>query len=87
MRWLTLPRRPESEVMSDAEEGDAYAPAAAQACLDAIDNTLVDQVLSLGGTSAWLLDRVRGPGGIPLKIARCPPNTQGMSIGWSAGIG
>ena len=87
MGWLILPRKPEPEMASDAEEVNAYASAAALAFRDAIDNTLVDQVLSLGGTSAWLLDLVTGPGGIPLKIARCAPNAQAMSIGWSAGIG
>jgi hypothetical protein len=87
MGWLTLPRKPEPEMASDAEEVNAYASAAALAFRDAIDNTPVDQVLSLGRTSAWLLDLVTGPGGIPLKIARCPPNTQGMSMGWSVGIG
>jgi hypothetical protein len=40
MSWLALPRKPEPEVMSDAGEVEAYASAAAQAYVDAIDNTL-----------------------------------------------
>ncbi len=73
MSWLTLPREPEPEVMSDADEVEAYASAAAQAYLDSIDNSFVDQVLSLGVRSGRLLDVGTGPGGIPLKIAwPCP---------------
>ncbi len=73
MSWLTLPRKPEPEVMATADEVDAYASAAAQAHLDAVDNTLVEQVLRLGRNRGWLLDIGTGPGGIPLKIAaRCP---------------
>jgi ubiquinone/menaquinone biosynthesis C-methylase UbiE len=74
MKWLTLPRRPEPEAMGDADEVEAYASAAAQAFLDAIDDTLVEQVLELGPPRGRLLDVGMGPGGIPLKIARrCPP--------------
>lgn len=73
MSWLTLPRKPEPEVMSDVEEVDAYASSAAQNYLDSIDNTLVKQVLSYGLETGRLLDLGTGPGGIPLKIARrCP---------------
>lgn len=68
--WLDLPRTPEPEVMHDAEEVEVYASAAAQAHLDAIDNTLVNQVLQVGPPRARLLDIGTGPGGIPLKIAR-----------------
>lgn len=80
MNWLTLPRKPEPEVMGDAEEVETYAPVAAQAHLDAIANTLVDQVLSLGCTSGWLLDIGMGSGGITLKIARCFANLRGVGI-------
>ncbi len=66
--------------MSDAEEVDAYASAAAQAYLDSIDDTLVEQVLSVGRGSGWLLDIGTGPGGIPLKIACRRPNLQGVGI-------
>ncbi len=73
MGWLTLPRRPEPEVMDGCDDVEAYASAAAQAHLDAIDNTLVEQVISLARPRGWLLDIGTGPGGIPLKIARrCP---------------
>ena len=84
MSWLNLPRTPEPEVMGEADEVEAYASAAAQAYLDSIDNTLVDQVLAVGSSNGWrdsndvhlggwLLDAGTGPGGIPLKIARrCP---------------
>jgi hypothetical protein len=65
MSWLILSCKPEPEVMSDAEAVDAYASAAAQAYLDAIDNTLVDPVLSLGRTRGWLLDIGTGPEGFP----------------------
>ncbi len=56
--------------MNDAEEVEAYASAAAQAYLDGVDNTLVEQALSLGVTGGWLLDIGTGPGAIPLKLAR-----------------
>ncbi|MBZ5516787.1 MAG: class I SAM-dependent methyltransferase [Acidobacteriia bacterium] len=80
MSWLTLPRRPEPEVMHDAEDVDAYASAAAQAYLDAIDNTLVEHVLSLGRASGWLLDLGTGPGQIPLKIARRLPGLRVVGV-------
>jgi len=48
MSWWTLPRTPEPEVMSDADEVEAYASAAAQAYLNSIDDTLVRQVLQAG---------------------------------------
>lgn len=84
MSWLTLPpRKPEPEVMGDADEVDAYASAAAQAHLDAIDNTLVDQVLSLGVTGGRLLDVGTGPGGIPLKIARRVPAVRAVGVDYS----
>ena len=86
MSWLTLPRRPEPEVMEDAEEVIAYASAAAQAYLDSVDNTLVDQVLSLGSPSGWLLDVGTGPGGIPLKIARRCPGVQVVGVDRSASM-
>ena len=76
MSWLELERKPEPEVMSGADEVSAYASAAGQQLLDALDNTFVDHLLSLwpGGTPAGrLLDVGCGPGNITLKIAqRCP---------------
>lgn len=59
--------------MDEADEVEAYASAAAQAYLDSLDNLFVEQVLSVGLQSGWLLDIGTGPGAIPLKIAqRCP---------------
>ena len=72
--------------MSAAEEVDAYASAAAQAYLDAIDNTLVEQVLSLGPARGWMLDIGAGPGGIPLKIARRCPNLRVIGVDRSANM-
>jgi ubiquinone/menaquinone biosynthesis C-methylase UbiE len=86
MNWLTLPRKPEPEVMGDAEEVEAYASAATQAYLDALDNTLVEQVLSLGCTSGWLLDIGTGPGAIPLKIARRLADLRVVGIDCSANM-
>lgn len=80
MSWLTLPRKPEPEVMADAEEVEAYASAAAQAYLDAIDNTLVEQVLAVGPERGWMVDIGTGPGGIPLKIARRRPELRVIGI-------
>ena len=60
--------------MADTDEVEAYASAAAQAYLDSIDNTLVEQVISLGPWSVRLLDLGTGPGGLPLKIAHRSPN-------------
>ncbi|MGH9470518.1 MAG: class I SAM-dependent methyltransferase [Terriglobia bacterium] len=69
--WLVLPRAPEPEEMDDAAEVESYAAAAAEACLAAIDDTLVDQVVALGCGRG--LDVGAGPGAICLKLARrCP---------------
>jgi ubiquinone/menaquinone biosynthesis C-methylase UbiE len=73
MSWLASTRKPEPEVMDDAGEVEAYSSAAAQAWLDALDDTLVDQVLSLGIEEGIALDVGTGPGSIPLKIARRRP--------------
>jgi ubiquinone/menaquinone biosynthesis C-methylase UbiE len=71
-----MQRKPEPEVMSDEEEVSAYASAAGQRHLDTLDNTFVEQVLSLvpleGSPAGSLLDVGCGPGSIVLKIAqRC----------------
>ena len=63
--------------MSDEDEVSAYASAAAQKYLDAVDDTLVEQVLALatpkGSLTGRLLDVGCGPGNIALKLAeRCP---------------
>jgi ubiquinone/menaquinone biosynthesis C-methylase UbiE len=73
MKWWHLPRRPEPEVMADSDEVEAYASAAAQSFLDAIDNTLVEQVVPLAPSRGRLLDLGCGPGGIALKLARRLP--------------
>lgn len=80
MSWFQLPRQPETEVMDDACEVEAYASAAAQAHLDAIDNTLVEQVLELGIQGGMALDVGTGPGSIPLKIARRRPDLRWVGI-------
>jgi len=72
--------------MNDADEVEAYASAAAQAYLDAIDNTLVEQVVSFGLTSGWLLDLGCGPGGIALKIARRLPEVRVVGIDFSVNM-
>lgn len=70
--------------MDDAEEVEAYTSAAVQAYLDSIDNTLVEQALSLGLRSGCLLDIGTGPGGIPLKLAELCPNLRVVGIDRSA---
>ncbi len=86
MNWLHLPRTPEPEVMDDAEEVEAYASAAAQSYLDAIDNTLVEQVVSLGVASGRLLDVGCGPGNIALKIARRLPEVRVVGVDFSVNM-
>lgn len=63
--------------MSAEDEVSAYASAAGQKHLDALDNTFVDRVISLappgGELTGFMLDVGCGPGNIALKIARrCP---------------
>lgn len=77
MSWLQMKRKPEPEVMGDEDEVSAYASAAGQKHLEALDNSFVDQVLSLserdGHLSGRWLDVGCGPGNIALKFAqRCP---------------
>lgn len=84
--WLALERTPEPEVMDEAEEVDAYASAAAQAYLDAVDDTLVEQVLSFGPLEGWLLDVGTGPGAIPLKIARRSAKLRVVGVDRSPGM-
>ncbi len=84
--WLALERTPEPEVMGDAEEVEAYASAAAEAYLDVVDNTLVEQVLGFGPLEGWLLDVGTGPGAIPLKIARRSPHLRVVGVDRSRGM-
>jgi ubiquinone/menaquinone biosynthesis C-methylase UbiE len=77
MRWLEMERKPEPEAMNGEDDVSAYASAAGQKHLDALDGTFVDQVLSLAPPGSeltgLLLDVGCGPGNIVLKIARrCP---------------
>jgi ubiquinone/menaquinone biosynthesis C-methylase UbiE len=78
--WLALERTPEPEVMGDAEEVEAYASAATQAYLDAVDDSLVEQVLCFGPLKGWLLDLGTGPGCISLKIARRSPELRVVGV-------
>ncbi|MEJ2009305.1 MAG: hypothetical protein P8Z30_14315 [Acidobacteriota bacterium] len=73
-----MERKPEREVIEGEAEVSAYASAATQEHLDSLDNTFVDQVLSLGppeGTlSGRMLDVGCGPGNIVPKIAQRYPS-------------
>jgi ubiquinone/menaquinone biosynthesis C-methylase UbiE len=75
MSLLDLPRVPEPEVMDDSGEVEAYASAAAQKHLDAIDNTLIEHALRLvrGCDVGRALDIGTGPGQIVIKLAKRLP--------------
>lgn len=75
MGWLDLSRVPEPEVMDDAGEVEAYASAAAQTHLEAIDDTFVEHALRLldGRGEGRALDIGTGPGQIVRKLARRLP--------------
>jgi ubiquinone/menaquinone biosynthesis C-methylase UbiE len=75
MSFLDLPRVPELEVMNDSGEVEAYSSAAAQAHLDAIDNTLIEHALRLvrGCEHGCALDIGTGPGQIAIKLAQRLP--------------
>jgi ubiquinone/menaquinone biosynthesis C-methylase UbiE len=72
MAFFDLPRVPEPEVMDDSGEVEAYSSAAAQAHLDAIDNTFVEHAVRLlrGRERGRALDIGTGPGQIVIKLAR-----------------
>jgi ubiquinone/menaquinone biosynthesis C-methylase UbiE len=72
MSLLDLPRVPEPEVMDDSAEVEAYSSAAAQAHLDAIDDTFVEHAVRLlaGRERGRALDIGTGPGQIVIKLAR-----------------
>jgi ubiquinone/menaquinone biosynthesis C-methylase UbiE len=63
-------REPEEEAMDDSEEVEAYASAAAQSHLDAIDDTFVAhaQLLIKGRERGRALDIGTGPGQIVMKL-------------------
>lgn len=71
MGLLDLPRVPEPEAMDLSEEVEAYASAAAQAHLDAIDDTFVEHAIRLlaGRSRGRALDIGTGPGQIVIKLA------------------
>jgi len=75
MSLLDLPRVPEPEVMDDSGEVEAYASAAAQKHLDAIDTTLIDHAARLvrGCDRGRALDVGTGPGQIVIKLAKRLP--------------
>lgn len=73
-------RLPEPEVMDEASEVEAYASAAEQAHLDALDNRFVERVVALGVCEGNALDVGCGPGQIALKVARALPKLRVVGI-------
>jgi ubiquinone/menaquinone biosynthesis C-methylase UbiE len=82
MAMLDLPRIPEPEVMDDSGEVEAYSSAAAQAHLDAVDNTFVEHALRLvkGCERGRAIDIGTGPGQIVLKLARHLPRWKFVGV-------
>jgi len=72
--WFDLPRVPETEVMDDSSEVQAYSSAADEAYLGKIDDSFVDHALRLiGRKPGCALDIGCGPGQIVMKLsARLP---------------
>ena len=83
MSWLQVKRKPEPEVRGAEYEVSAYASAAGQKHLEALDNSFVERVLALGAPegrpSGLWLDVGCGPGNIALKLARRRPH--GLIVG------
>lgn len=71
MSWLELPRTPEAEVMSAAEEAEVYASSAAERHLSRIDDTFVAHAVRLvaGRSRGVAIDIGCGPGQILRKLA------------------
>lgn len=88
MSIFDLPRVPEPEVMEDSGEVEAYASAAAQTHLDAIDNTLIEHALRLvhGCDQDRALDIGTGPGQIVIKLAKRLPRWKVTGIDRSQGM-
>jgi ubiquinone/menaquinone biosynthesis C-methylase UbiE len=88
MSLFDLPRVPEPEVMEDSGEVEAYSSAAAQAHLDAIDNTFVEHALRLlrGQERGRALDVGTGPGQIVIKLARCLTRWKFVGVDRSAAM-
>ncbi len=89
MKVFSLPRVPEPELMDDDSEVEAYASAAAQAYLEAIDRSFVDHVARLigpagdAGTRGRVLDLGCGPGQILILMKQRWPQMQ--IVGLDAG--
>jgi ubiquinone/menaquinone biosynthesis C-methylase UbiE len=88
MSFLDLPRVPEPEVMDDSGEVEAYSSAAAQAHLDAIDNTLIEHALRLvrARDEGRALDIGTGPGQIVIKLAKRLPRWKLSGVDRSQGM-
>jgi ubiquinone/menaquinone biosynthesis C-methylase UbiE len=88
MSFLDLQRVPESEVMDEEGEVEAYSSAAAQAHLDKIDNTFVEHALRLGENrkQGRALDIGTGPGQIVLKLANRLQAWKFIAVDRSAGM-
>ena len=72
MGLFSMARRPEMEVMDDADEVEAYASAAAQSYLQAIDRSFVEHLERLlpDGAAGRALDLGCGPGQITIMMAQ-----------------
>jgi ubiquinone/menaquinone biosynthesis C-methylase UbiE len=88
MAFLDLPRAPEPEVMDDLGEVEAYSSAAAQAHLDAIDQTFIEHAVRLvrGCEMGRALDVGTGPGQIVMKLARRLPRWKFTGVDRSRGM-
>ncbi len=82
--WFSLQRLPEPEVMDSDDEVEAYASAAAQAYLEAIDRTFVDHVARLIAPAVdrriSALDFGCGPGQIPIMLAKRWPEMRLLGV-------
>ena len=84
--WFHLERIPEPEVMDDRDGVEAYSATAAQAYLERIDRTFVDQALGLGVTEGHALDIGTGPGLIPIRLAASLPRLRLTGVDLSAAM-
>lgn len=71
--WFNRVRIPEPEVIDRKEEIAAYISSTTQSYLERIDQTFVEQALSLGILEGNALDVGTGPGQIPIKLAAKAP--------------
>src|SRR5579863_10516576 len=88
MSIFELQRIPEPEVMDDSAEVEAYSSAAAQAHLNAIDDTLVEHALRLvkGCERGRAIDIGTGPGQIVMKLAQKLTRWKFVGVDRSAGM-